>query len=85
MIKATNNLLAVKEEIKKHYKKNVRVHVDLGRNKSTDFTGVLSGVYPALFTVRPDDGSYRGKTAYSYAEILCGKVTVRARDPECGT
>lgn len=79
MIKATNNLLAVKEEIKKHYKKGVRVHVDLGRNKSADFTGVLSGVYPALFTVQPDDGSYRGKTAYSYAEILCGKVKVSGR------
>ena len=84
MIKATNNIRAVKEEIKRHYNKGVCVHVELGRNKSADFTGVLSGVYPALFTVRPDDGSYRGKTAYSYAEILCGKVTVRARDPECG-
>ena len=69
MIKAPKNILSVKEEIRRFYKKDVCVHVNLGRNKSADFTGVLSGVYPALFTVLPDDKNYRGKTAYSYAEI----------------
>lgn len=80
MIKAPKNILSVKEEIRRFYKKDVCVHVNLGRNKSADFTGVLSGVYPALFTVVPDDKNYRGKTAYSYAEILCGSVKVSSRN-----
>ena len=80
MIKAPKSILLVKEEIRRYYKKDVRVRVDLGRNRRAEFTGVLSGVYPALFTVAPDDENYRGKTAYSYAEILCGKVETPPRN-----
>ena len=79
MIRPSNDLSAIKAQIRRFHEKPVCVHVNLGRNKSADFTGTLSGVYPALFTVRPDDASYRGKTAYSYAEILCGSVQVRPR------
>ena len=77
MIRKTASLRAVKAEIESFYEQDVCVHVNLGRNKSADFTGKLSGVYPALFTVLPDDKNYRGKTAYSYSEILCGSVRVR--------
>ncbi len=55
----------------------VAVRVDLGRNKSVRFSGTLSGVYPALFTVKPDDEDYLGKTAYSYADVLCGTVKIK--------
>lgn len=79
MIRPTGDLRRVKEEILSYYKQDVLVHVDLGRNKSADFTGKLTGVYPALFTVTPDDAAYRGKTAYSYSEILCGSVRVTRR------
>ena len=78
MIKAPKSILLVKEEIRRYYKKDVRVRVDLGRNRRAEFTGVLSGVYPALFTVQPYDASYRGKTSYAYSEVLCGSVKVQA-------
>ncbi len=55
----------------------VAVRVNLGRNKSVRFSGILSGVYPALFTVKPDDEEYLGKTAYSYADVLCGTVKIQ--------
>ena len=79
MIKPTKNIRHVKEEIAKFYDKDVCVHVNLGRNKYADFTGRLTGIYPALFTVLPDDSNYRGKTSYSYSEILCGSVKVKER------
>lgn len=79
MIKKPKNIRLVKEEIADFYGKEVRVHVDMGRNRTADFTGRLTGLYPALFTVTPDDKNYRGKTSYSYSEILCGEVKVRAR------
>lgn len=80
MIKAPKNIAAIKEEIRLFYEKDVCVHVNLGRNKTADFTGRLTGVYPALFTVSPDDKSYRGKTAYSYTEVLCGNVKIRKKE-----
>ena len=79
MIKGTRNLPRIKEEIRGFYGQNVRVHVNLGRNKTSDFTGTLTGIYPALFTVSPDDKNYLGKTSYSYSEVLCGSVKVTAR------
>ncbi len=57
--------------------RRVAVHVNLGRNKSVRFNGVLSGVYPALFTVQPDDADFLGKTAYSYSDVLCGNVKIK--------
>ncbi len=55
----------------------VAVRVNLGRNKSVSFSGILSGIYPALFTVKPDDEDFLGKTAYSYSDVLCGNVKIK--------
>ena len=77
MIKPTKNIKDVKQMVKDCAKQRVAVRVNLGRNKSTSFSGVLSGVYPALFTIQPDDEKYLGKTAYSYADLLCGNVKIK--------
>ena len=53
------------------------VRVNLGRNKILSYSGVLSGIYPALFTVKPDDDDFLGKTAYSYSDVLCGSVKIK--------
>lgn len=74
MIKSTLTLSQAKEAISKMQEKHVNVTLNLGRNKYISFKGVLSGVYPALFTVTPFDKSFKGKTSYSYSEYLCGKV-----------
>lgn len=85
MIKSNTSISQVKEIIAKMNLKNVEVIVNLGRNKYAKFTGVLSGVYPALFTVKPFDKDYRGKTSYSYSEYLCGKVKLKETEIKSGT
>ena len=85
MIKSNTSISQVKEIIAKMSLKNVEVVVNLGRNKYAKFTGVLSGVYPALFTVKPFDKDYRGKTSYSYSEYLCGKVRLKETAENSGT
>ena len=77
MIKPKNDIARVKQMILEYFKKQVDVTVNLGRNKVLKFCGELSGVYPALFTVRPNDKDFLGKTSYSYAEVLCGSVKVK--------
>ncbi len=74
MIKCSLSISQAKEVVKKMQEKSVDVTLNLGRNKFVSFKGVLSGVYPALFTVTPFDKEFRGKTSYSYSEYLCGKV-----------
>lgn len=58
-------------------KQRVAVRINLGRNKSVSYCGILSGIYPALFTVQPDDKEFLGKTAYSYSDVLCGNVKIK--------
>ncbi|MBE5749674.1 MAG: hypothetical protein E7346_02250 [Clostridiales bacterium] len=74
MIKSTLTLNDVKKTIQNGKDQSVEVTLNLGRNKYVSFSGVLSGVYPALFTVTPFDKSFKGKTSYSYSEYMCGRV-----------
>ena len=77
MIKSIGNITEVKRTISEYFQRQVDVTVNLGRNKILRYCGELSGVYPALFTVRPNDKNFLGKTSYSYAEVLCGSVAVK--------
>ena len=77
MIKSIGSVLEVKKTIKSLYEKKVEVTLNLGRNKFVSFLAKLTGVYPALFTVEPLDKSFNGKTSYSYAEYMCGKVKIK--------
>ena len=77
MIKPTKRISDVKQMVKACSAQRVAVRVNLGRNKSVSYSGILSGIYPALFTVKPDDEGFLGKTAYSYSDVLCGNVKIR--------
>ena len=77
MIKPKSDIATVKKTIADYFQRQVDVTVNLGRNKVLRYCGELSGVYPALFTVRPNDKGFLGKTSYSYAEVLCGSVKVK--------
>ncbi|MBO7345382.1 MAG: Veg family protein [Clostridia bacterium] len=79
MIKSNTTLSQVKETIKKMQSKSVDVTLNLGRNKYVKFSGKLTGVYPALFTVVPFDSSFNGKTSYSYSEYMCGRVKIKEK------
>lgn len=78
MIKSSMDYSKVKSLIEGLRSARVLVTQSLGRNKYVSFSGVLSGVYPALFTVLPDQPTTTGKTSFSYAELLCGAVKVVA-------
>ena len=77
MIKPTKKIADVKQMVRSCSARRVAVRVNLGRNKSLNYSGVLSGIYPALFTVKPDDKDFLGKTAYSYSDVLCGNVKIK--------
>ncbi len=80
MIKVNTTINAIKEMVNGLHQKPVTVKLNLGRNKFVTFPATLNGIYPSLFTVSPDDKNFLGKTAYSYSEILCGRVKIAKRD-----
>ena len=76
MIKQRGNILDTKDKIKNYYLKPVEVKVNLGRNKFVSYKGKITSIYPALFTITPT-GDYKGKTAFSYSEFMCGIVDIK--------
>lgn len=76
MIKFDLTINSIKQTIKALAGKDVTVKLNLGRNKFVTFPATVNEVYPSLFTVSPYDKSFLGKTAFSYSEILCGRVKV---------
>jgi uncharacterized protein Veg len=77
MMKRKNSIENVKLLVKSFQDERITVRVDLGRNKRIEFCGVLSQVYPALFAVTPDEKDFRGKTVYSYSDVLMGTVKLK--------
>ena len=76
MIKINHTISSINQTISELSGKAVSVKLNLGRNKYVTFPAKVNEVYPSLFTVSPDDKSFLGKTAYSYSEILCGRVKI---------
>ena len=76
MIKSDKNIKLIKKDIEALFKQPVKVTQNLGRNKYVSFVGVVTGVYPALFTISPND-MYLGKTSFSYSEVLMGSVKIK--------
>lgn len=76
MIKQSFNINMTKDKIKSYFDKEVKVKVNLGRNKFVSYIGKVTNIYPALFTITPLD-KYNGKTAFSYSEYMCGIVDIK--------
>lgn len=80
MIKSSVTLSQVKNYIAMLKEQDVEVTLALGRNKYVRFSGKVAGVYPALFTVTPEDKDFNGRTSYSYSEFMCGRVKVNKKN-----
>ncbi len=76
MIKPCTTVNSIKQAVESCGDGRVNVKLNLGRNKFVTFPAVVSGVYPAIFTVRPLDKNFLGRTSYSYTEVLCGRVKI---------
>lgn len=84
MIKVNTTIKSIKEMVTGLNQKPVTVKLNLGRNKYVTFPAVVNGIYPSLFTVDPFDKNFLGKTAYSYSEILCGRVKIQEKQAAGG-
>ena len=66
------NLDIVRENMKKYLNRNVKIDVYGLRNKNYEYYGVVSGLYPYVFTVLID-GTQK---SFNYSDVLIGDVVV---------
>ena len=62
----------VRENMKKYLNKNVKIDVYGMRNKNYEYYGIVSGLYPYVFTVLID-GTQK---SFNYSDVIIGDVVV---------
>ena len=67
------NLDIVREKIAGYLHKNVTIRVYGLRNKNFEYYGVVSGVYPYVFTVLVNGV----EKSFNYSDVIIGDVVVK--------
>ncbi|MDR1065877.1 MAG: Veg family protein [Clostridiales bacterium] len=76
-----NDVTIVKQDIEKFLGSRVRLESNKGKNKSTVNVGVISSVYPSIFTVQLYDGKEPSrKLSFSYTDVLTNSVEITLCD-----
>lgn len=67
------NLNLIKEDVKKHLHQEVSIAVFGLRNKNYEVHGIISNVYPSIFTVN-EDGIEK---SFTYSDIATGEISIK--------
>ncbi|MCL2356097.1 MAG: Veg family protein [Defluviitaleaceae bacterium] len=67
----------VRNDIQRNIGSKVRLETNKGRHKSVISKGVISNVYPSIFTVQLNDGPGPSrKLSFSYTDVLTNAVEI---------
>jgi len=67
----------VRSDIQKIIGSTVKLETNKGRHKSVVNTGVVSNVYPSIFTIQLSEGSEASrKLSFSYTDVLTNTVEI---------
>ena len=71
----------VRNDIQRIIGSKVRLETNKGRHKSVINKGVVSNVYPSIFTVQLSDGTEPSrKLSFSYTDVLTNTVEITLCD-----
>ncbi|MCL2048026.1 MAG: Veg family protein [Defluviitaleaceae bacterium] len=67
----------VRNDIQRNIGSKVRLETNKGRHKSVVNKGIISHVYPSIFTVQVgDDSNPSRKLSFSYTDVLTNAVEI---------
>jgi uncharacterized protein Veg len=71
----------VRSDIQRNIGSKVRLETNKGRHKSVISKGVISNVYPSIFTIQLSDGPDPSrKLSFSYTDVLTNAVEITLCD-----
>jgi len=72
-----SDIALVRDDIQKIVGSKVSIETNKGRHKSVVNQGIISNVYPSIFTVQLDEGSETSrKLSFSYTDVLTNTVEI---------
>ena len=60
--------------------KSVDIEVTRGRKKTIKLEGIIESVYPSIFTLKTNEEEGTNSYSYSYADVLCGDVSLSLKE-----
>jgi uncharacterized protein Veg len=66
------NIDKIKNKIKELYKYNLKIKVNIGRNKYEYYNGKIKDIYPNLFTVETN----KGLKSWTYSDIATRTIVL---------
>ena len=66
------------DQIKAIQGQNVDLEVAKGRKKVIKLEGIIESVYPSIFTIKTQEND--STNSYSYADVLCGDVSLSLKE-----
>ena len=71
----------VRSDIQRNIGSKVRLETNKGRHKSVISKGIISNVYPSIFTIQLSDGPDPSrKLSFSYTDVLTNAVEITLCD-----
>ncbi len=67
------NIDLIREEIKNHLNKPVRIKVFGMRNKINDYSGIINAIYPNIFSIINPEY----EKSFSYRDIITGEIEIK--------
>ena len=72
-----NDVTHVRNDIQRIIGSTVHLETNKGRHKSVINTGVVSNVYPSIFTVKLNEGAASQRSmSFSYTDVLTNTVEI---------
>lgn len=72
-----NDVFYVKRDIERRIGRRVILETNKGRHKSVINEGIISNVYPSIFTVQLSNNSGQArKMSFSYTDVLTNSVEI---------
>ncbi|MCL2217797.1 MAG: Veg family protein [Defluviitaleaceae bacterium] len=75
-----NDVFHVRSDIQRIIGSKVRLETNKGRHKSVINKGIVSNVYPSIFTVQCDGPDASRKLSFSYTDVLTNTVEITLCD-----
>lgn len=66
-------LRKIKNDLQSYQGKRVRIVVDIGRNKSEDYTGFIDKLYDNVWTIKTESGI----KCFSYKDVLIKTIKIK--------
>ena len=71
-----SDVMLVRKDIQKYIGSKVQLETNKGRHKSIVNRGIITNVYPSIFTIQLESSDSTRRLSFSYTDVLTNSVEI---------